>query len=205
VLEFWFGVPAVTEADLMTKGRRWFAGGAPMDTEVKARFGETVKAAIAGELDPWTSTPRGRLALVLLLDQLTRHAFRGDPRAFAGDVKAQRLATEAFDTGADRTLSVLERLFMTMPLLHAEDPKLLERAVGLARRIAAEAPPLFAKPCAMHLEQADKYLRVVTRFGRFPHRNAVLGRVSTPEEEAFLVDWAEVAPPAGAPRADSAA
>jgi uncharacterized protein (DUF924 family)/glutathione S-transferase len=201
LLAFWFGKPATTEAELMDNARRWFAGGAAMDAEVRARFGKTVEAALAGELDVWATTPRGRLALVLVLDQLTRNAFRGDSRSFAGDEKARQLAVNAFEDGADETLSVLERMFLSMPLLHAEDPSLILRGCEIARRIAAGAPPSFAKLCSMHIEQSEKYLDVIRRFGRFPHRNTTLGRASTPEEDSFLVDWADKAPPAGVPRA----
>jgi len=199
VLEFWFGSAAVTEADVMAKAMRWFNGGESLDSEVKTRFGETIDAALAGKLDDWAATPRGRLALVIVLDQLTRNAFRGQPRTYAGDTKAQRLATQAFETGLDAPLTVVERMFLSMPLLHAEDVTLQRRSLELARRIGASAPALYAKGFAMHLEQAEKYLAVVTRFGRFPHRNAVLGRHSTPDEQTFLVDWAERAAPKGAP------
>src|SRR4029079_11487204 len=116
---------------------------------------------------------------------------------YTGDTKAQRLAMDAFETGLDAALSTVEQAFLSMPLLHAEDAGLQQRSLELAQRIAASAPPLHIKGSAMHLEQAEKYLAVVTRFGRFPHRNAILGRRSTPEEQAFLVDWAERAPPQG--------
>ncbi len=199
ILKFWFGDPPTTEAQVMAKAQHWFAGGSRLDREVQLRFGPTVDAALAGELDAWASTPRGRLALVIVLDQLTRNAFRGEPRAYVGDAKAQRLALEAFDAGMDQSLSSIERMFLSMPLLHAEDAALQRRSLELARRIAASAPALYAKGFGMHLEQAHKYLGVVTRFGRFPHRNGTLGRCSTPEEEAFLVDWADKAAPRGAP------
>jgi uncharacterized protein (DUF924 family)/glutathione S-transferase len=200
VLEFWFGAPATSEPEMMAKAQRWFNGGEALDREVRARFGDTVEAALAGKLDAWASTARGRLALVIVLDQLTRNALRGQARTFSGDSKAQKLATEAFDSGLDQTLTTLERMFLSMPLLHAEDAALQRRSAELARHIAASAPALYAKGFAMHVEQADKYLAVVTRFGRFPHRNAVLGRASTPEEETFLLDWALKAAPSGAPR-----
>jgi uncharacterized protein (DUF924 family) len=200
VLDFWFGEPASTEAEVMAKAQRWFNGSQTMDSDIRVRFGDTIEAALAGKLDAWASTPRGRLALVIVLDQLTRNALRGQARTFAGDSKAQELALDAFDTGLDESLSTLERIFLSMPLLHAEDRALQRRSAELARRIAASAPPLYAKGFAMHIEQADKYLAVVTRFGRFPHRNATLGRPTTPEEEAFLLDWADKAAPRGAPR-----
>lgn len=200
VLEFWFGTPVTSEAEAMAKAQRWFNGGKAMDREVKARFGETIEAALTGKLDAWASTPRGRLALVIVLDQLTRNAFRGQPRTYAGDAKAQRLASEAFDAGLDQTLSCVERMFLSMPLLHAEDTALQRRSAELARSIGASAPALYARGAGMHLEQANKYLAIVTRFGRFPHRNETLGRRSTAEEEAFLLDWAEKAAPRGAPQ-----
>ncbi len=200
VLGFWFGAPATSEAELMNKVRRWFAGGAALDTEVKARFGTTVEAALSGKLDAWSETPRGRLALVLVLDQFTRNMFRGDPRTHEGDRKAQRLSLEAFENGAENELSHLETMFLSMPFAHAEDVSLSKRGAEIARRLAAAAPPELAKISAMHVEQAHKFVDVITRFGRFPHRNELLGRDSNAEEQAFLVDWATKGPPKDAPR-----
>lgn len=188
VLDFWFREPA--GADEVTRVRRWFQGGPEMDAEVTRRFGRTVEAALAGELDGWARTPRGRLALVLVLDQLTRNHFRGDARTHEGDPRAQRLSLEAFEQGLDRELGYYERMFLCMPLLHAEDLEIQHRQDAIARRIVAEAPPERAKAAGMFLEQSEKYTGVVSRFGRFPHRNALLGRTSTPEEEAFLANWA---------------
>ena len=196
VLAYWFGAPATTEAEIMTQVRRWFSGG-DMDAEVRERFGETVQAALAGELDGWADEPRGRLALVILLDQLTRNTLRDDPGMYAGDGKAQRLALDAFDRGLDARLAWVERLFLSMPLLHSEDPGLLRRAGEIARAMAAEAQPPYDRMSAMHLEQTAKYLGIVERFGRFPHRNAILGRTSTAEEEDFMRTWAERGPPRG--------
>ena len=196
VLAYWFGAPATTEAEIMTQVRRWFSGG-DMDAEVRERFGETVEAALAGELDGWADEPRGRLALVILLDQLTRNTLRDDPAMYAGDGKAQRLALDAFDRGLDARLAWVERLFLSMPLLHSEDPGLLRRAGEIARAMAAEAQPPYDRMSAMHLEQTAKYLGIVERFGRFPHRNAILGRTSTAEEEDFMRTWAERGPPRG--------
>ena len=196
VLAYWFGAPATTEAEIMTQVRRWFSGG-DMDAEVRERFGETVEAALAGELDGWADEPRGRLALVILLDQLTRNTLRDDPGMYAGDGKAQRLALDAFDRGLDARLAWVERLFLSMPLLHSEDPGLLRRAGEIARAMAAEAQPPYDRMSAMHLEQTAKYLGIVERFGRFPHRNAILGRTSTAEEEDFMRTWAERGPPRG--------
>ncbi len=200
VLGFWFGAPAATEAELMSKVQRWFSGGPVLDAEVKARFGATVEAALSGKLDGWDRTPRGRLALVLVLDQFTRNMFRGDPRTHAGDAKAQRLALEAFENGSASGLTHLETIFLSMPFTHAEDLALSKRGAAIALRLAETAAPELARVSAMHVEQTHKYVDVITRFGRFPHRNALLGRDSSAEEQAFLVDWAAKAPPKDAPR-----
>lgn len=197
VLSYWFGQPVTDEASMMAAVKRWFRGGPEMDADVRAKFGETVEAALAGELDAWADAPRSRLALVLVLDQFTRNVFRNDAKTHAGDPKAQRLALDALDRGMDQGLAFPERLFLSMPLVHAEDLALQRRAVAYSR--TNEAPPLYAKMAAMHHEQAAKYEKVIERFGRFPHRNALLGRTSTTEEIAFLEEWKERQPPKGAP------
>jgi uncharacterized protein (DUF924 family) len=195
VLDFWFRErPADAEA-AMPQLRRWFQGGPDVDREIVARFAPAVGTALGGGFTSWEAEPRGRLALILLLDQFTRSVHRDDPRSVAGDARAQRLALEMLDRGLDRGLDFWERLFVDMPLRHAEDAGLQRRALAAARQLVADAPPGLASVAAMAVEQSEKYLAIVTRFGRFPHRNRLLGRPSTPEEEAFLVDWLEKAPP----------
>jgi uncharacterized protein (DUF924 family) len=197
VLEFWFGTPPADESELMAKIRRWFQGGDTVDREVVERFADTVEAAVDGGLEAWASSPRGRLALVILLDQFTRNVFRDTPRMYAGDARAQELALAAFaDRTADR-LAFVEQLFLSLPLLHSESLAHQERGAEIAAALARQAPPLFEPMCAMHLEQSAKYRGVIERFGGFPHRNAVLGRPSTPEEIEFLADWDAKARPAG--------
>ena len=199
VLQFWFEPPADGPANPMAKVQRWFRGGPAMDREVIERFAPTVEAALIGSLDGWADTPRGRLALVIVLDQFTRNVFRGDPRTYAGDRKAQALALEAFDRGLDAELSHEERLFLSMPLLHAEDIAHQKRVGQIARELQRTAPPELAKMCAMHVEQSDKYTGLIERFGRFPHRNEILGRENTPEEDQLLATWDQKGPPGGAP------
>jgi len=199
VLEYWFGTPATTEAELMTSIKRWYMGGPEIDREVRERFGDAVQAALAGELDAWADQPRSRLALIILLDQMTRNTLRDDPGMYAGDAKAQRLALEAFDRGLDAGLHHIERMFLSMPLLHSENLDLQRRSVAIARDLAAAAPPPYDKMSAMHVEQAGKYAGIIERFGRFPHRNAILGRTSTTEELEFLKTWEQNARPSGAP------
>jgi uncharacterized protein (DUF924 family) len=198
VLEFWFEKPATTAEAYGRKIRRWYMGGPTLDAEIRQRFASLVERALVGELDEWASTPRGRLALILLLDQFTRSIFRNDERTYAGDTKAQVLAVEAVDRGLDRDLSIEERQFLIMPLLHAENLSLQERAVAEMDRIVADAADFQKGTVSMGIEQARKYRDIIARFGRFPHRNQILGRQSTEEEKAFLVGWEEKMKPKGA-------
>ena len=154
VLSYWFGQPVTDEASMMASVKRWFRGGPEMDAEVRTMFGATVDAALAGELDSWADAPRSRLALVIVLDQFTRNAFRNDAKTHAGDPKAQRLATDALDRGMDGELGFCERVFLSMPLLHAEDLALQRRAKAYGHALAS--PPLFAKMHAMHREQTER-------------------------------------------------
>jgi uncharacterized protein (DUF924 family) len=189
VLRFWFGPPVRDLDDGMSRLRRWFIDGPLLDAEVKQTFGATTEAALRGELDAWSSDARGRLALVIVLDQFTRHVFRGTTRTWEGDRKAQSLAFEAIDRGLDAELDYFERTFLAMPLAHAEDLTLQRRSMAYAARVAATAPPHLARFAEVHVEQAAKYESIIARFGRFPFRNAILGRTTTAEEAAFLVDF----------------
>lgn len=199
VLQFWFGEPARDADEVMAKVRRWFRGGPEIDASIRERFAAAVEAALAGELDGWAEDARSRLALVLLLDQFTRNVYRGDPRTHAGDEKAQELALDAFERGLDRTLSYVERVFLSMPLMHSEHLSRQQRLGDIVTQMVPEAPREFRQMAAMHAEQSAKYTAVIARFGRFPHRNELLGRVSTPEEEEFLKDWEQKGPPRGGP------
>lgn len=197
VLGFWFGAPPADETELMAKNRRWFDGGDAMDREVNARFAGAVDAALDGRLDAWSATPHGRLALVILLDQFTRNVFRDTPRMYAGDARAQALAIEAFADGSADRLTFVEQIFLSLPLLHSERLDHHQRDGEIANAIATKASPFYQPLAAMRLEQSAKYRDVIARFGRFPHRNAVLGRPSTPAEVDFLADWEAKAPPSG--------
>jgi len=198
VLELWFGKPATTTEEYGRKIRRWFMGGPALDAELRERFGSLVERAIAGELDAWATTPRGRLALIVVLDQFTRSIFRDTPRMYAGDAKAQALALDGLDRGFDEQLGFEERQFLGMPLAHAEDLALQERSVTEMNALAADAADFHKPLIAMGVEQSRKYRDLIAKFGRFPHRNKLLGRTNTPEEEAFLVDVEAKMRPAGA-------
>lgn len=199
VLTFWFGASTATNAaELATKVRRWYMGGEAEDATVRVRFGDTIERALAGDLDTWRDTPRGCLALILVLDQMTRSAYRGSARAFSGDRRAQALAQAMLASGALGDLTFEERHFLYMPLLHAEDAALLDRYNDLFPRSLATVPEWARPLLGDGIEQGLKYRDMIHRFGRFPHRNEALGRPSTPEEVEFLKTWGARATPKGA-------
>ena len=178
VLDFWFGAPGSP-----ARGRTrdvWFRKDAAFDDAIRARFGAAVEKAIEGGFAGWDATADGALAHVLLLDQFTRNIFRDTPRAFAGDARALAIAETAIVRGFDRALDPFGRWFLYLPFEHAEDPDVQRRSLALFGALAQETGD------ASPLEWAQKHADVIFRFGRYPHRNAILGRVSTPEEEAFL-------------------
>jgi uncharacterized protein (DUF924 family) len=174
VLDNWFG-----EEDI--RRDEWFRKDADFDASIRARFGAVLRAALAGGLTEWDVVPKGRLARIVVLDQFTRNAYRDTPRAFAGDALALAAAQALVASGGDRALTPLQRWFVYLPFEHAEDRALQAESMRLFGALAAEHPAL-----ADTLEWAHKHQVIVDRFGRFPHRNAILGRVSTAEEEAFL-------------------
>lgn len=181
VLDFWFGAPGSAEHE-RTRAL-WFGKSDATDAEIRARFGALIENALDGALDGWAHAlaqrPREALALILLLDQFTRNAFRDTPRAFAGDARALSLAQRLVERGDDRRLTLLERQFAYLPFEHAESLPMQDRSVALFTQLAADGLP---EP----LDWAIKHRDVILRFGRYPHRNAIVGRASTAEELAFL-------------------
>lgn len=168
VLDFWF-------EDLSSDA--WFAKDDAVDAAVAARLRHMHERAAAGEFDGWAETADGALALVLLLDQVPRNLYRNDPQAFATDGKALAVARDAVDRGLDRDLDEKQRSFLYMPFQHCEDLAVQEESLSLfSERIGDEKARRFAR----------RHHEIIARFGRFPHRNAVLGRKTTPEEAAFL-------------------
>ena len=188
VLSYWFPEDLVS-ADLETlrrHGQRWMHGGPEVDREITERFGEVLERAGRGELDHWAKTPRGRLALIIVLDQFSRHIYRGSPLSYSQDEKALKLALEGTDLGMDRELTPVERNFFWLPLAHSEDLALHERSVEHAEEEAAIAPPHLRAMAEFGVSQAMAARDVIARFGRHPHRNEILGRASTPEELEYL-------------------
>ena len=177
ILDFWFDEAHVAH---------WFAADATFDAQIRMRFGAAAEAAGNGALDDWAATPPGWLALLILLDQFPRNLHRGDGRAWAQDVRAQRVALSGIDRGDDRKLAPLQRVFAYLPLEHAEDIALQQRSVALFEALCADAPSEQRGQFAGFLDYARRHREVIARFGRFPHRNAALGRADTPEESIYL-------------------
>ncbi len=175
-------------------GTRWFGGGAALDQDITTRFGAQVALAVDGGLRDWEQTdeldgpqPLARLALVILLDQFSRNVFRGTGRAFAGDARAQRLVRDMLARQADQALPWVARVFTYMPLMHAEDAALQGECVACFARLLADAPEALKPRLQGNLDFARQHQDIIARFGRFPYRNAALGRANTPEEQAFLL------------------
>jgi uncharacterized protein (DUF924 family) len=185
VLAFWFGPPG---SPPLGRAGHWFAPDPAFDEEVRARFAELAERAAAGELEAWRESPPGALALVIALDQFPRNLYRGSARAFAADAAARDVCLDAQARGFDRALSRVERWFLYLPLMHAEDRALQERSVALFEALAAGAGPELAEALEQATDFARRHRDVIARFGRFPHRNAALGRASTREEIAFLAE-----------------
>ncbi len=154
---------------------KWFAKDAAFDRRFRERFLRQHEAAAQGHLAHWADTPEGALALCILLDQFPRNAFRGTPRMYATDALARKLADAAIRAGHDRAIAPDLALFVYLPFGHSENLADQERSVRLAQRLG--------QPSLAH---AERHRDIIRRFGRFPHRNAILGRVMTPEEQRFL-------------------
>ncbi len=172
-------------AAMVSQFEWWFRGGA--DTAIAERFAELLQRAARGDLDHWADEPRSRLALIIVLDQFSRSVHRGTPRAFAQDAKALALALEGMEIGHYAALETpWERTFFFLPLGHSEELAHLTVAVELAEQLAEQAPAQLRKILEHSASQARGHRDVIARFGRHPHRNAVLGRPSTPEELDYL-------------------
>jgi len=186
VLGFWFGECGPDGAIDPTRRKMWFKSGAQHDDEIRNRFGGLHERASRGALDKGTATVRGRLALIVICDQFSRHIYRGTAQAFAQDPAAQKLTLAGIDDGIDRELAPVQRSFFYLPLEHAEDPALQALSVDCYERLAAAVADRWRKDYASFLDYARRHRDVIERFGHFPHRNAALGRPSTPEEIEFL-------------------
>jgi uncharacterized protein (DUF924 family) len=187
LLDYWFAGNPSDAAAVQALNRRWFISTPAQDRELTERFGGLAQQAAAGRLEALAGKARGRLALIVLLDQLPRNLHRGTARAFAQDRQALAHCLAGLDRGEPDELAVLERVIFCMPLQHAESPAIQAQAVATFARLAeSAAPPAIAAALANFADYAVRHRDIIARFGRFPHRNAVLGRRSTAAEIAYL-------------------
>ena len=191
ILEFWFGTGAWTAERLAERTKFWFGGDgaeatAARDLDVRTRLEPLLERASRGEFAAWASSPKRRLALILLFDQVPRNAYRGTAAAFAFDREALALTAEGLQLAADAALDPIERVFFYLPLERAESLEAQDAAIAAFGRLVAEAPTELRDYCAYTASYAKKHRDVISQFGRFPHRNAMLSRESTPEEKAWL-------------------
>lgn len=186
LLDWWFGSAQTPAETVAAKGGLWFGKRDSQDLEARERFGAQVEQALAGKLTEWTQCPEGWLAVVLLLDQLPRMIFRDTQAAFSGDRRAQALVAQGIAADFDRRLPAIHRCFIYIVFEHCEDLAVQNEAVSRFVALQAEQPAAEQAVFADQLDYAERHQRIIARFGRFPHRNAVLGRLSTAEELAFL-------------------
>jgi len=187
VLDFWFGACGTDGSLDPAKRKMWFGDGRQYDAGIRERFGALLERAARGEFDKeWAATPRGRIALIVVLDQFSRHIHRDTAAAFAQDPAAQRLAVGGIEKSVDRELIPAQRAFLYLPLEHAEDIELQRLCVRCFDGLARTVDPAQRKEYESFLDYAQRHRDIIDRFGRFPHRNAALGRESTPAEKKFL-------------------
>jgi uncharacterized protein (DUF924 family) len=179
VMDFWFGPPGDPARDQPRKP--WFEKNDAFDAEIRTRFGTLIEQGFAGSLAHWAAEPEGAVAQIIVLDQFPRNVFRGSAQAFAGDARALAAARALVAAGTDRTLPGVQRQFIYLPFEHAEDIGAQNEALRLFAQLERDAPEV-----GELLIWAQRHHDIVARFGRFPHRNAALGRESTPDELAFL-------------------
>lgn len=186
VLDYWVGLDADPWAIAPARMKLWFGKSAETDAEIERCFGDLVELAATDALAAWSESAEGSLARVVLLDQMTRNIHRGRARMYRDDPLALALALRSVDRGFDDHVPPRMRLFFYLPLEHAEDLALQEKSVALARALAEQAPPEAKATYDGFVGYAIAHRDVIAEFGRFPHRNAILGRASTPAEEAYL-------------------
>lgn len=186
VLSFWFKEHELTAPQIDGRMEIWFGDDAVFDHEVEKEFSDEVENASSGTIDYWSHQPQGRLALILLLDQFRRNIYRGTPDAFAKDKAALRLCVEGAMEKKDKGLTPIQRVFFYMPLQHAESRKVQAKSVEIYRRLADAVSPTYRETFDTIAQFAELHFDIIERFGRFPHRNALLNRKNTPEEEEYL-------------------
>lgn len=189
ILDFWFGFLPGPNYFPQDKMPIWFASSPEIDRQIRDNFGQDVINAERGEYNNWRDTPHGRLALIILLDQFSRHIYRKQPQEFMFDRMARALVIEGIQKGDDKRLYPIERAFFYLPLEHAEDLQMQNLSVASYQQLLVASPEALKPQMEDFLQAAIMHQQQIARFGRFPYRNAILGRDSTPEETVFLMQW----------------
>ena len=186
ILQFWFKEQTLSAPQIDHRMDLWFGEDPEFDKEIEKEFGNDVANASSGNLDHWAHKPDGRLALILLLDQFRRNIYRNTAKAFEKDSVALKLCVEGAMAKKDKGLTPIQRVFFYMPLQHAESRKVQEKSVELFDRLAATVSPTFKETFMTIAQFAELHRDIVDQFGRFPHRNKLLNRKNTPEENEYL-------------------
>ena len=186
ILKFWFKEQQLGAPQIDGRMDVWFGEDAVFDEEVTRKFSQDVEDASEGRLDHWTNDPRGQLALILLLDQFRRNIYRSKAKAFEKDKAALKLCVEGAMEKKDQGLSPIERVFFYMPLQHAESLKVQEKSCEIYNKLADAVSPTYKETFETVAQFAELHADIVRQYGRFPHRNAILGRENTPEEDVYL-------------------
>ena len=186
ILAFWFMEQELSAPQIDGRMDTWFGEDPVFDEEIAKEFAEEVEEASEGKLDHWAHKPEGRLALILLLDQFRRNIYRNSPEAFSRDAAALKLCVEGAMEKKDKGLSPIHRAFFYMPLQHAESRKVQAKSRQIYQRLADAVSPTYKETFETMAQFADLHADIVERFGRFPHRNKVLGRENSREEAEYL-------------------
>jgi uncharacterized protein (DUF924 family) len=186
LLNFWFGDLGTADLPSSDRTNLWFGESEKLKETITKQFGKDYEKAVVGRHEKWAGTPRGRLALIILLDQFSRYLHRNTPHAFDFDKTAQQLCVDGLREEMDHSLTLIERVFFYMPLVHAEDAAVQEQSIRLFQSLVSLSMTETTQVYQLFLAYAYAHFRVIKEFGRFPQRNSVLGRNSTDAEKAFL-------------------
>jgi len=188
ILSFWFKEQELSAPQIDRRMETWFSEDAVFDHEIEKEFADDIDAASAGKLDYWAVQSDGRLALIILIDQFRRNIYRGTPEAFSKDRLALKLCVEGAMEKKDKGLSLIQRVFFYMPLQHAESRKVQAKSVELYNRLAEAVSPTYRETFLTIAQFAELHKDIIDQFGRFPHRNQLLNRENTAEENEYLAD-----------------
>ena len=186
ILSFWFKEHELSAPQIDRRMDIWFGENAAFDQDIATRFGDDIEQASQGRLNHWAAEPRGRLALILLIDQFRRNIHRNTAKAFSHDKLALRLCVEGAMEKKDQGLTPIQKVFFYMPLQHAESAKVQAKSVELFNRLADSVSPTYQETFLTVAQFAELHKDIIDQFGRFPHRNRLLGRDNTPEEDEYL-------------------